>query len=142
MYATYITENIMTFSSSGMCRDIVSIIQAWHRLKQCVLNAETNDGSTVQYSPISKDGLLPSLRGPTSLQLQQLVVSAPVQIFARLHALGKGKSRSNSTSHILFSSSCSRVRAPWQYSRWKAEAIREQRTLHASDRISRAKIPG
>jgi hypothetical protein len=89
MYDTYIPKYIMTFSSSGMCRDSVSIIQAWQRLKQCVLNAETNDGSTMQYSPISKDGMLPSFGGSTSLQLQQLVVSA--RLFARLHTLGNGK---------------------------------------------------
>jgi hypothetical protein len=80
-------------------------------------------GPTTRYSPIFKDGMLSSSartwKTRHSLQLEQLfVVSALVRIFARFHALKKGKSesRSNSIFHNFYSAARvhlrSRVRRP------------------------------
>jgi hypothetical protein len=64
---------------------------------QCVLNPKTDDGSTMRYSPISKDGMLSSRRthseGPRQPPTSAALVTTLVRIFAGLYALEKGKYR-------------------------------------------------
>ena len=75
---------------------------------QCVLNAETNDRSTMRYSPISKDRMLSS---PTHLEDQPQpptpAAMGPGPGPDICATQRKGKSRSNSKSHSLFSNSSS-----------------------------------
>jgi hypothetical protein len=123
--------------------------QAWHRLTQsaCLMPKLTTGlpCGTAPYSRTERSPHARTWRTRHSLQLQQLLVST----WSRLHTLGKGRSRSNSITHSLFtSSSKSSLAGVSAGSHGSTRGGRqrrrqwEQQTLHASDRISRVKISG
>jgi hypothetical protein len=108
MYSTYITEYIIVWHVWGFSCYHPATINHFHTNlvrhdtvdTQRVLNAETNEGSTMRYSPISKDGMLSSrthLEDPPQRP-------TPSRAAIGLHALGKDQSRLKSISHGLFSS--------------------------------------